>query len=244
MAKRILEEELAGGNKVVVFCRYHEQIRAYARMLSEMGIEYAEFTGEITRQRYKKDGDGAKIRYQVDEFDNFILDDQGRPVEAIGRQKGKNMLAIDYERLVFQNDPNVQVCLSTYSAGSQSVTFTAASAMIKDDLPEDCVRDYQAEDRIHRIDVDRPKHEVRYYNLIAQYDEDFLDEVRDHMVERELADGQIQDVSAYDLWFSQGTLDEVHFANLDSQKTGFELLNNGISVDPDLVEGESPFAME
>ncbi len=241
MVKQILEKEIAGGNKVVVFCRYHEQIRAYARMLTDMGHNFSQFTGEVTRQGYKKSDLGKIIRYQVDEFDNHILNSKGKPVEAASDQAGKPIFAIDYERLVFQNDPSVMVCLSTYSAGSQSVTFTAAGAMIKDDLPDDCIRDYQAEDRIHRIDVARPKHEVRYYNLIAKYDREFLAEVRTHMIEREDQEGNLEEVSAYDLWFSQGTLDEVHSRNLEAQKTGFELLNNGISTDPDLVEEETPF---
>lgn len=244
VAKKILEKELVEGSKVVVFCRYHDQVHGYAEMLEKMGYKFATFTGEVTKVGYKKDGNGKNIKYLVDDFDNYVLGADGRPVEAKSRDKSKEMLAIDFERLVFQNDPNVMVCLSTYSAGAQSVTFTAASVMIKDDLPDDCILDYQTEDRIHRIDGHRRKAEVRYYNLISEYDEEFLAMMKEMMIEREMPDGSIVKVSAYDLWFSAGTWDEVHYGNLAAQRVGFELLNNGISLDSDLVEEERSFNMK
>ena len=179
----------------------------------------------------------------VDENDNHVLDSQGHPVVALNRQRSKYMLEIDYERLVFQNDPEVKVCLATYGAGSQSVNFTAADVIIKDDLPEDCIRDYQAEDRIHRINPQNPKAEVRYYSLISEYDETFLDKMKALMIDKTMPYGSTKIVSAYDLWFEQGTLDGVNLRNLAAHRVGFELLNNGISVDPDLVEEEVAFNM-
>ena len=238
-AFEIIDKELEGGNKGVVFCRYQGQVDEYARMLDERGIKYAQFTGKVSKEKYKKDPGGAKIRYKVDQYENYVFENN-QPVVANVGEPSRPMLALDYERLTFQKDPEVMVCLSTYSAGSQSVTFTAATWMIKDDLPSDCIEDYQTEDRIHRLDMDFPKEEVRYYNLIGQHSEWFLEEMKGTMVEVEVQ-GHITEVSAYDLYFKQGTLDQVHLRNLESQWTGFQLLNNGIATDPALVDAPEAF---
>lgn len=242
----IVDKELDGGSKVLIFCRYHEQVKAYARFLEERGIEYCMYTGEITKQGYKKDEAGRDMIFAVDEFGNYQLSN-GCPVPIQSRknraQQGKRMLAIDYERLMFQNNAGKKVMLATYSAGSQSVTFTAATAMIFDDLPKDYTEQYQAEDRNHRIDEKRRKPEVRYYSLISKYPSSFLAGMAKHMTQKRRPNGAEAKVSAFEQWFEQGTLDEVHFANLAAQRTSFELLNNGIAADPDLVEIERQFVM-
>lgn len=243
MAMGILDREILTGNKVLVFCRYHEQVKAYAKLLDSRGVKYSMFTGEVSRRGYVKDASGQRVNYAIDDSDNYVLDAHGCPVAATGDQPSKPILAMDYERLVFTNDPEVKVCLATYSAGAQSVNFTVANAVIKDDLPEDCIREYQADDRIHRIDPHHVRKEVRYYSLVSEYDEAFLEETRSFVVERTMPDDNTQQFSAHDLWFRQGTLDQVHIGNLKSQRVAFELLNNGISVDPDLVEEEVAFNM-
>ena len=244
MVMEILDKEISTGNKVLVFCRYHEQVKAYAKLLDSRGVKYSMFTGEVTRKGYIKDGSGQRINYVTDNSDNYVLDAHGCPVVATGNQSSKPILAMDYERLAFTNNPEVKVCLATYGAGAQSVNFTVANAAIKDDLPEDYIREYQADDRIHRIDPRHVRKEVRYYSLVSEYDEMFLKGMKSVMVPRVGSDGNPRQVSAYDLWFKQTTLDQVHVGNLESQRVAFELLNNGISVDPDLVEEEVAFKME
>lgn len=237
----IIREELEQNTKVVVFCKYHEQVRAYARMLEAEGIGFSMYTGEISKQGVKKDEHGREILFAVDEFDNYRLDGVGNPVPAARGERGKKMLAMDYERLTFQNNPDRKVMLATFSAGAQSVTFTAAGAMIFDDMPRDYTEQYQAEDRIHRIDTDRRKYEVRYYQLMANYSEDFLQRMRDYQTEKVQPDGETVELPAFERWFEQGTLDQVTLRNLRAQRTSFELLNDAIAVDPDMLEPERPF---
>lgn len=244
----ILDRELSGGNKALVFCRYHEQIKAYAKLLEARGIEYCMYTGEITKQKYKKDASGRDTLFAVDEFGNYQLDAHGSPIEVPPAQNGKRgkakrMLAIDYERLVFQNNAGKKVMLATFGAGSQSVTFTAATAVIFDDLPKDYTEQYQAEDRSHRIDAKRRKQEVRYYSLVSQYPPDFLAAMTKYMTQKRGPNGTEIDIAAFERWFEQGTLDQVHFENLAAQRTSFELLNNGIAVDPELLDIERQFTM-
>ena len=68
-----------------------------------------------------------------------------------------------------------KILLTTYAAGSQSLTFTAADFMIKDDVPKSANENIQTGDRIHRIDPGRRKKEVRYYNMMSSYSQEFLD---------------------------------------------------------------------
>lgn len=241
VARQILEKELAGGNKVIIFCRYHNQVAVYSQMLKEMGVKHVQFTGEQSKAGNMKNKQGGQVKYLVDGYDNYVFDKKGRPIVAKGDQSSKSMSVIDHERLSFQNDPEVKVCISTYSAGSQSVTFTAADAMIKDELPEDYTEGYQSEDRIHRVEDKRRKYEVRYYNLISRYSGDFLNEMAGTEIEKEKPNGEAAAFNAHERWFKNGTYDEVHHRNLEAQRTSFELLNNGIAVDPNIVETEQSF---
>lgn len=238
---KILREELTNNTKVVIFCGYHGEVKVYARLLQSLGIEFCQYTGEITQKGYKKDEGGRDILYALDESDNYRFDASGNPVLARRGERGRKMLASDYERLVFQKNPKRMVMLATYSAGAQSVTFTAAGAMILDDLPRDYSEEYQATDRIHRIDDEHRKYEVRYYRLMAQYDQAFLRDMRDEITTKTRPDGDEVEISAFDRWFAQGTFDEVRSRRLAAQRVGFELLNDGIATDPDLAETEARF---
>ena len=130
-----------------------------------MGIKYAQCTGKITKEGYKKDANERDEYFKANEFGNPIIGEDGRPIKTTKRKGGKRLPLADYERHVFQNDPNTKILLATYQAGGVGQTFSAANVVIEDDLPEDYVRRYQAEDRIHRIDEDRPKYFARYYSL-------------------------------------------------------------------------------
>lgn len=246
-AMEVIEKELAGDNKGVIFCRYHEEIKAYAQLLQAKGIAFVQYTGEIASQGTKKGEDGGEIFYEVDDFSNYILRD-GKPVPTEDKARGRTMLALDYERIVFQNNLQIPLMLATYSVGSMSVTFTAAHFLIADDAPRDYIEKYQSEDRIHRIDEGRPKYDVRYYSLVSQYSSEFLERMRTHMTQRKRVGGEaheepLEEVSAFDRWFAQGTWDEVQFTNLRAQQTAFRLLNDGIAIDPELIEEEQPFAI-
>lgn len=239
--RNILEEELsqAGTNKGLVFCRYHAQVDAYASMLDEMGIEYAQCTGRIAAEGFKKDASGQEMYFKMDEFGNPEIGEDGRPIPTTKR-RGKKMDAMDYERHVFQNDPNCKIMLSTYQAGGVGKTFTAATFCVEDDKPEDYTARYQAEDRIHRIDEERPKYIARYYSLTSEYSEDFLSQLPEILFEKNRHKETVE-FSPRERWFAQGTVDSVQEHNLRAQRTMFEIINDGIDVDSVLMRGERSF---
>lgn len=249
--RRIIEQELGANpnNKGLVFCRYHAEVDAYAEMLRGMGIPYTLCTGRIIQEKYKKDDTGEEMYFEVDRFDNPKIGPDGKPIPTTDKNKGKRLMSIDYETQVFQNDPNTRIMLSTFEAGGVGKTFTAANFAVEDDKPEDYTARYQAEDRIHRIDEERPKHEVRYYSLTSQYSPEFLDGIRDMTLEEPPRSGEDVNVendepvtfSPYERWFAQGTMDSVQESNLQSQKTVFEIINDGIEEDPNLMRNERRF---
>ncbi|QIW86585.1 putative helicase [Achromobacter phage AMA2] len=52
--RRIIQEQLLDGRKVITWCRYHEDIKRVKKVLDELGIKYVEFHGGIsTPQRMK-----------------------------------------------------------------------------------------------------------------------------------------------------------------------------------------------
>ena len=231
----ILGRELTSGNKGIIFCRYQNQVEDYAELLEERGIQFATYYGEVVKGKgtdnkgYKVNGQGKQIKYRVDEYGSFILQ-KGRPVVARRNQDSAPILALDYERLIFQNDENVKIALCTYAAGSTSVTFTAADFMIKDGIPTDAIEEYQAEDRIHRMDRQHKKYKVRYYTMVAHYSPEFLESTDEMVIDEETGE------TAYDKWFKQGTYHEVQMQRLAAQRVSFEILNNGIAQDPELFD--------
>lgn len=247
-AKRILDMELSKGSKVLVFCRYKTQIKEYAQMLQEAGIKYATYYGDIGKDKdidsrgYKLDKKGRRIKYRTDEYGAYTFNKSGEPVVAKKGEESRPMLGLDYERLIFQNNPDVKVCLSTYSAGSQSVTFTAADAIIKDGIPTEIIEEYQADDRIHRMDNKNKKYEVRYYTLVARYSDEFIEEMKEYEVDNEKNPNAQE--NAYEKWFKQGSYHEVQVKRLATQRTTFEILNNGIVNEPELKEEDIDFKFE
>ncbi|MBI4711011.1 MAG: hypothetical protein HY767_00895 [Candidatus Omnitrophica bacterium] len=167
------------------------------------------------------------------------------------------MTPLDYNRLVFQNDPDCKVIIATYKTGSAGVTFTAASAVVMDDYARDYTQAYQAEDRAHRIDNIRKKYEVQYYSLLAKYPKEFLERMKGLYEAKNRETGEIEIVTkenitdrmraleaaetvtisnVHDKYFSQGTYDQVHRRNLDAQKRVFELVMDGVKDANDLEQ--------
>jgi hypothetical protein len=234
---------LAEGRKVVIFCQYNAQAEKYAEMLKAHCPSL--YTGIVSNQGMKTNNSGEIMRFRKNEDGSWALDGRGLPLED---DEGSTMLALDYERLAFQNAPERRVMISTYSAGSIGVTFTAGKAAIFDDLPADCVQEIQAEDRIHRIDHEHQTHTtVRYARMISTYPASFLERMRQVWVRRN-NDGTYTEVhnrrqaekeelqTAYEAFFAQGTFDQVRAAGLQTQRTRFRLINDGVEDTSTLPE--------
>ncbi len=233
---RCVQDFLAEGRKVVIFCQYNAQAEKYAALLQP--YQPSAYTGLVSNQGLKATGEGAPILYRADEAGGWVLNEQGLPLED---PEGKPMLALDYERIAFQNSPERRLMISTYAAGAVGVTFTAGKATIFDDLPRDCVEEIQAEDRTHRIDHEHQTHtSVRYARMVGRYPATFLERMKQVWV-REEEDGcytEIKDqriaareslLTAYEAFFAQGTFDEVRLANLQTQRKSFRLINDGVA---------------
>ena len=119
--------------------------------------------------------------------------------------------------------------VATYDTGAVGVTFTAADAVIYDDLAPTYRDQYQAGDRAHRIDNKRKKYEVKYYWLQALYPESFL---------RKLP-GDIQED-----YFSMGTFDQVQRPNLERQAKIFHRVMDGVGSEDELTQANQRFMKE
>lgn len=246
--QRIVKKCLREGRKVVIFCTYNAQTMKYAEMFKQYNP--ALYTGLTSNQGEKKNEEGEPMRFAREQIGKgkkrgWLFGPDGYPIE---NPKGETMPALDYERLSFQHAEDRQIIIATYQAGAVGTTFTAGKAMILDDLPADCIEAIQAEDRIHRID---PHHQtqatVKYYTMQSRYPQRFLDKMKKRWV-RKLDDGTYEEVrnkreaeaenlqTAYDAFFAQGTLDQVHSQNLVTQKQMFHLINDGIADDSILKE--------
>ena len=252
--QRIVEKSFREKRKVVIFCMYIAQAQKYAELLKE--YHPALYTGLTSDERVKRDPSRRPIRYRKNPEGGWALDEHGYPIEDL---KGQPMLALDYERLTFQNAPNRQVMLATYAAGAVGVTFTAGKAVIDDDLPSGCIMDIQHEDRTHRIDHEHQTHyEVKHYRMVSAYPEKFLAAMRKRWVVKQ-SDGTYREYgnqqpaeaaakrlktearTAYETFFAQGTFDQVQARNLATQRTMFHLINDGIADESLLDEGHQPF---
>jgi hypothetical protein len=238
-----VEAFLAEGRKVVIFCQYNAQAEKYAEILRAHCP--SQYTGVISNQGLKTNELGRPMHFRTNEDGGWILDGRGLPLED---PEGSTMLALDYERIAFQNASERRVMICTYAAGSVGVTFTAGKAAIFDDLPADCIQEIQAEDRIHRIDHEHQTHNtVRYARMVSRYPESFLERMRQVWV-RPNNDGTYTEVhsrrqaekeqlqTAYDAFFAQGTFDQVRVSGLQTQRTRFRLINDGVVDTSDLPE--------
>ncbi len=211
---KIVQKELAKDpkRKIVIFCEYTAQVEEYLKRYAHHGA-----VGYYGGLPQNKDGylidDKGRVRYfQVDEYENPMLDAYGDPIPS-DKQHGRPMRALDYSRIRFQNNPDVQILVTNQKSGSVGVTFTASDAVIFDDLPPTFRDYYQAADRAHRIDNDRKKYDVTYYTLQANYPKTFLDSLPKDTREQ---------------YFGMGTFDEVHYRNLQRQKRIFHRIMDGV----------------
>jgi superfamily II DNA or RNA helicase len=244
--QRVVEAMLKEGRKVVIFCQYHAQAEKYAELFRVHCPSL--YTGVTSRQGQRTDATGAVIYYKQDAIGRWVMDARGLPQED---PSGLPMSALDYERLAFQAAPERRLMIATYAAGSVGVTFTAGKATIFDDLPDDVVREIQAEDRTHRIDHEhQTHHDVKYVRMVARYPQAFLERMKTVWV-RKKADGSYEEVrsrrtaeregleSAYDAFFAQGSYDEVRLAGLITQRVRFRLINDGIEDASELPDIEN-----
>ena len=211
------------------------------------------YTGITSKQGNKRDASGREMLFQKHEKGGWVFDAHGYPIQD---PMGTPMLAMDYERLTFQNTEKRKVMIATYSAGAVGVTFTAGKAVIFDDLPRDCTEEIQAEDRIHRIDHEhQTHHSVQYIRMVSTYPKEFLEKMKKTWVKKnnegkymetqnEVYAKKNKYVTAYHEFFEQGTWDQVKIKNLEAQRNMFDLLNDGI-IDRDEAEREVlPFAVD
>jgi hypothetical protein len=247
--KEIVEKCLAEGRKPIIFCRYNTQALEYAKIFSD--LQPSLYTGVTANMWKKKDKNGRVILYRYNENGSVELDEKGYPIID---PKGQPILAIDYERITFQHSRDRQLMISTYAAGAVGVTFTAWKAEIFDDLPQDYIEQYQAEDRAHRIDNKfLTHHDIKYFSLVSVYPETFLEKMK-HIYLQKLPNGTYEETdkdfknsdgksaeSAYEIFFSQGSFDQVQRSNLEIQRQVFHLINDGISDESILKENQVNF---
>ncbi len=256
-AKKIVQQCMKEGRKVVIFCAYEAQTQKYAEAFAN--LHPALYTGETSALGDVKDLNSKPIKFRKGESEDdhhaWVLDSSGRPVPD---PDGQTMSALDYERITFQNIADRKLLIATYSAGSVGSTFTAGNAMILDDLPSDCVEAIQAEGRIRRIDPNRLTHAVKkYYTLESQYPAAFMERVskrwlvkQEHFYKefdsresaRKYAEKRgLKYMNAAEEFFDQGTYDEVHSRNLKVQRMMFNLINDGIADESILSEDQEMF---
>lgn len=197
--KRIVDKELNANNKVVIFCRYRGQVEKYKEMFKDYGaLGYYGGTKVDTKKLAKK-----------------------------SKELGKPISDLEYNRLEFQNNPENKVLICTYDSGAVGTTFTAGDALIMDDVPKHHTEELQAENRIHRIDNERRKHNVRIYNMKAKYPEKFLERIRDLEIDVLQPDGSSKKLNVYKEFFEQGTFDFTQLNRLVEQRYLFECLVDG-----------------
>ncbi|GEM_PF-6407190 len=249
--------DLAAGQrngKVVIYTSYKQEVKDYEAMFRQYGaVTYYGDTGEgqVDSDGYLVNGEGQRLRFKL-ENNQYALNRKGRPSEAESYEPGAPMTALEYNRLVFQNDPDVRVLIATYETGGLGATFTAADAAIFDDPPRDYIQLYQASDRNNRIDNKRKKIEVRYYQLTGKYPESFLASLENLFAIINHRTGAIQLVKKTELTaemsdpekfrkinlekaFRKGTYDEIHgLRNLSRQGRIFSLQMDGLQGPEDL----------
>ena len=233
------------GRKVLIFCQYKDQVREYQKRYTEYGTRVFYGDIECNSNGYKIDKRRKLLFYIWDKKEKkFLLDDNGYPI--LTDKSGKDLLednleprqmrALDYERIVFQNSPTDRVMIATFAQGALGVTLTAADAVIFDDIAKTYRDEYQAAERAHRIDNKRKKYDVTYYWMQALYPEDFLESVKGKTFTYEKHstndEGDIVTtkvtVDIYDFFFKEGTYDQVLFDVLRNQGAIFHEITDGI----------------
>ncbi len=229
---KIVEQELMGkenhGKKILIFTRYKAQVKAYLDRYQQLGVR--SYYGGLAQNSngYRVNENGKVLYYQVNEDGNFMFDENHQFILAT-KKTGMPVRALDYERILFQNDPNSRVMIATYDSGSVGVTLTAADVVVYDDLAPTYRDQYQAGDRAHRIDNGRKKYNVKYYWLQALYSESFLQGLPQEVREE---------------FFTSGTFDQVHLQNLRRQGHIFHRIMDGVGSDDELTQLNRRFMRE
>lgn len=248
--KRAVEKCLKEGRKVVIFCQYNAQAEKYAELLKKYAPSL--YTGVTSKEGNMKNPEGKEMLFKKHEKGGWEMDIKGFPVPD---PDGTPMLAMDYERITYQNTQDRKVMIATYSAGAVGVTFTAGKAVIFDDLPRDCTEEIQAEDRTHSIDHEHQTHHtVQYMKMASAYPKAFLERMKKTWVKKK-DDGTYEETmnekyarkhhyeTAYKEFFKQGTWDQVKIGNLKAQRNMFDLLNDGIIDKAEATKEGNPFSV-
>jgi hypothetical protein len=221
---QILKKELKDTDKkVLIFCRYREQVEEYARRYRTLGA--CTYYGGLKSNAdgYKVDKKDEVLYFKVDSAGEHLLDKAGVPIPTTA-EEGRPIRSLDYERILFQNSKNHRVMIATYDSGAVGVTFTAADAVIYDDLAPTYRDEYQAGDRAHRIDNTRKKYVINYYWLISEYPSSFLKEVTSLGLAR---------------FVLPGTLDAILYDNIRQQGRVFHRILDGVGSEDELRNIES-----
>ena len=213
---KIVEKEIGGeenkNKKILIFCEYQHQVEEYAKRYA--GYSARTYYGGLRQNSngYMVDETGKVLYFKVDRDGSYELDENKEFIPSNAR-KGKPLRALDHERIQFQENPRCRVMVASYKAGSMGVTFTAADAVVYDDLAPTYKDQYQAGDRAHRIDNVRKKYNVKYYWLQAIYPQNFLDSLAPDVLET---------------YFSMGTFDQVHMEKIKQEGRFFHRVMDGI----------------
>jgi hypothetical protein len=237
----VVREAISEGRKVILFCRYINQVEAYRESFGEFkpsimtGLQREE--GEMRDEqdnviRYRKGADGR----------GWELDTDGYPVRD---PAGEPMSVLDYEKLTFMNAEERRIIICTYGTGGMGLTLNVAKAVVLDDLPDTYVEEYQAVERANRMFTSGPEtrthHDVKVYKVTGRYPDRFIEKMQRTWLKKEEngtytvikvaneTSAERQELlNAYDHFFRQGTLDDFLFENLATQKTVYTLLLDGI----------------
>lgn len=243
----IIEEEVVRRDgKVLIFVQYKEQVREYQKRYAQHSVVtyYGDTEKEMpTKGKYLADEKGNVLKFRKVNKYEYAFDKDGHLIED---ERGDPITPLDYNRLRFQHGQDDKIIIATYRTGGVGVTFSAADAVIRDDAARDFSERYQGDDRANRIDNIRKKYEQRYYSLISQYSPQFLERMKalSRVFNKEIGESKIiesskvtaamrlnEDLkieSVYEVYFAQGTYDQVHDVNLNIQKTIFDLVLDGL----------------
>ncbi|MFH1360461.1 MAG: DEAD/DEAH box helicase, partial [Candidatus Omnitrophota bacterium] len=252
---KIIEKEVKGNKaKVIIFTQYMQQVRDYYERYKQQGLgvltlysETALTEGLHVKRGYLTDHEGHIRYFRMKSKNEYAIGKDGRPVEVKGKEKGSPITPLDYNRLASQNDPTINIVITTYETGAFGLTLTARDVAVFDDLARDYSQQYQAEERINRIDNDRLKFANRYYFLRAKYPESFLEQTKrfsvivhkrsghreiiptESITQQQRRNKDLEIRSLYRYYLAQGTYDEVHGKNLRAQEAAFNIMMEGFS---------------
>jgi len=249
------------GGKVLISAKYNEEIQRYVKRYRKGGYGVVTFYGE-TDQEFKTKGgclaneQGELLNFKKKNDHEFLIGKDGRPildprVGDLGEAADAGPITPkDYNRLVFQNDPKVQIMITNDATGGIGVTLTAANATIRTNPGRNAMVEDQFDKRINRIDNSRKKYETRHYRLEAHYSQQFLNKMKNWVEWRKKQGGArkerifsvlpISEVTArmrrdrlnvfeslYDKYFKQGTYDEVQDSVFQADRIILEIILSG-----------------